>query len=90
MTLPPLPALLTLATLLAAASPAAATGPWQPPQRHQHHQHQAQPICPARPDTARHSRGSDVPMRGERDANTGCVPGRRPGPLHHLFHGRRH
>ena len=82
----PLPLFLMLAALLATTTPAAATGPWQPPQ---HSPHQAQPICPARPDTARHSRGSDVPMRGERNPDAGCVPGRRPGPLHHLFHGHR-
>lgn len=82
MTLLPLPALLTVAALLAAATPAAATGPWQPPA-------QPQTVCPTRPDPARHSRASDVPMRGERNPDAGCIRARRPGPLHHIFHGHR-
>lgn len=84
-------ALLTLIAmgliLVLVGAPAWATGPWQPPQQQQPH-HRAHDPCVPRVHTGLHSRGSDVPMRGERPAShPGCNAPH--GFLHHLFHGER-
>lgn len=68
--------------LLAFAVPALAEGAPKPPGRGLH-----APAC--RPvQAAPHPRSSDVPMRGDRAARLPPCS-RRPGPLHHLFHGHR-
>jgi hypothetical protein len=77
-----LPALVALIALILglAAAPAAAGGP-KPP-------HQASPLpCVPAVIARPHPRSSDMPMRGERVVPI-CTD-RRPGPLHHFFHGHR-
>ena len=81
----PIATVLAALAALALATPALAEGA---PPRHGHgHNRPAADCRPHHPAT--HSRGSDVAMRGDRHAAAPAC-GRRPGPLHHLFHGRRH
>ena len=77
--------LLLIALPLFLALPALAEGGPPAPPAHGHPRTQAE--CRPLRD-APHPRSSEVPLRGDRSADLPPC-GRRPGPLHHLFHGHR-